>query len=431
MPDPTCPDDVCIHGMLGVMGNMITGSNCTLVLMGMNTAIDPEQLERPPLNLSIAVDLSSSMQGEPLERVRDGLYRMRDELEPDDRVSLIGFSDAASVLVEYVGADSDELSTVIAALQPDASTNIYAGVREAFETVDAHALEGWQNRVLLVSDGVANVGITSDDKIEGLAQAWSTQGYGLTTIGLGNDFDVELMRGLAEIGSGSFYYIEDYAAVEEVFVEEVQAFTIPLAEQVTIDATMFAGYDLRRVYGTQQALTWGNDAHIEIPILQLAHRTSDSDNDNGRRGGGGAIIFELLPTGDDPGEVGRVEFSYTVPVTGETVEQIVEITSPLGPWETPVGGLFTNDSVAKGFVMLNIYIGFEMAAERATIGDYDGALSILIPLSESVEDWLSVNADEDIEDDLFYVRLFIDNLESEGAVIPNTPAPAPEPWPAD
>jgi Ca-activated chloride channel homolog len=433
MPDPTCNDSVCIHGMLGVMGNMITGSNCTLVLVGMNTAIDPEQLERPPLNLAIAVDLSGSMEGEPLERVREGLLRMRDELVPEDRVSLIGFGSSSTLLVEYVAADSEQLAAAIAGLEADGGTNIYAGLRAAFETVDLHALEGWQNRVLLVSDGLATAGITSSDKIESLTTAWTAEGYGLTTIGLGADFDVELMRGLAEIGSGSFYYIEDYAAVEEVFAEEVQAFTIPLAEQVSIDASVFEGYDLRRVYGTKQAESWGNEAHIEIPILQIAHRVSDTDNDSGRRGGGGAIIFELLPTGEDPGEVGRIEFGYQVPVTGESVEQIVEISSPLGPWETPPDGLFTNDSVAKGFVMLNIYVGFEMAAERAVIGDFDGALAILTPLAGATDAWLSDNPDEDIEDDLFYVRLFIENLEAEGAMPANTPTPAPppEPWPAD
>jgi Ca-activated chloride channel family protein len=432
LPEPTCGEDVCIHGMLGVMGNMISGSNCTVVLIGMNTPIDPAQIERPPLNLVIAVDLSGSMSGEPIDRVRNGLLRMRDSLEPEDRITLVGFADEAEVIVEYVAGDSVELATAIGSLlQPTGSTNIYAGVREAFEMVDAHAQAGWQNRVLLVSDGLATVGITSDEKIEGLAAAWSELGYGLTTIGLGSDFDVELMRTLAEVGSGSFYYIEDYAAVEEVFEEEVQAFIVPLAEQVAIDATVFEGYDLRRVYGTKQAETWGNNAAIEIPILQIAHRVGDDDNENGRRGGGGAILLELLPTGEDPGEVGHIDFQYAVPGTGELVVQSVDITSPLGPWETPENGFFANDSVAKGFVMLNIYVGFEMAAERAEVGDDAGALSILEPLAVSVESWLSSNADEDVEDDLFYIHKFIENLEARGSTT-NSPNPVPpEPWPSD
>jgi Ca-activated chloride channel family protein len=431
LPEPTCGEDVCIHGMLGVMGNMISGSTCTVVLIGMNTPIDPEQIERPPLNLVIAVDLSGSMSGEPIERVRDGLLRMRDSLLPEDRITLVGFGDDAEVIVEYVSGDSTELATAIASLQPSGSTNVYAGVRESFEIVDAHAQEGWQNRVLLVSDGLATVGITSDEKIEGLVSAWSELGYGMTTIGLGNDFDVELMRTLAEVGSGSFYYIEDYAAVEEVFEEEVQAFVVPLAEEVAIDATVFEGYDLRRVYGTKQAETWGNNAAIDIPILQIAHRVGDDDNENGRRGGGGAIVLELLPTGENPGEVGHIDFEYKVPGTGELVVQAVDISSPLGPWETPENGFFTNDSVAKGFVMLNIYVGFEMAAERAEVGDDAGALSILEPLAVSVEDWLASNPDEDVEDDLFYIYKFIENLEARGSTT-NSPNPVPpEPWPSD
>ncbi|MFO7561359.1 MAG: VWA domain-containing protein [Enhygromyxa sp.] len=431
LPKAECGEKVCIHGMLGVMGNMISGSNCTVVLIGMNTPIDPAQLERPPLNLAIAVDLSGSMKGEPIERVREGLLRMRSSLEPEDRITLVGFSDNAEVIVEHAPGDSLELATAIAALEPNGQTNLYAGLRGAFELVDAHAQLGWQNRVLLVSDGLANAGITSGDKIEGLAAAWSELGYGLTTIGLGHSFDVELMRTLAEVGSGSFYYIEDYAAVEEVFEEEVQAFVFPLAQDVLIDTTVFAGYDLRRVYGTKRAQTWGNHAQIEIPILQIAHRVSDSDNESGRRGGGGAILLELLPTGEDPSEVGRIEFTYADPGTEEQVEQVVEISSPLGPWETPQDGWFASDSVAKGFVMLNIYVGFEMAAERASAGDYSGALTVLTPLAASVEDWLASNPDEDIEDDLFYVHKFIENLVDAGTST-NTPNPVPpEPWPND
>ncbi|MFO7561360.1 MAG: VWA domain-containing protein [Enhygromyxa sp.] len=431
LPEPTCGEDVCVHGMLGVMGNMISGTNCTIVMIGMNTPIDPAQLERPPLNLSIAVDLSGSMSGQPIERVREGLLRMRGSLEPEDRISLVGFSDHAEVIVEHAPGDSIELATAIASLTPSGSTNIYAGVREAYELVDAHAQEGWQNRVLLVSDGLATAGITSGEKIQNLAASWSEEGYGLTTVGLGNDFDVELMRSLAEVGSGSFYYIEDYGAVEEVFEEEVQSFVFPLAKQVTIDASVFEGYDLRRIYGTKQAEVWGNHGHIEIPILQLAHRVGHDDNDKGRRGGGGAILLELLPTGESPSEVGRIELEYEVPLTGEVVSQAVDISSPLGPWETPANGWFANASVAKGFVMLNIYVGFQMAAQRASVGDDAGALSILRPLAASVEDWLASTPDEDIEDDLFYVHKFIENLEDRGSTTHSPNPVPPEPWPND
>ena len=442
LPAPECGDAVCIHGMFGVMGNMISGSNCTVVMIGMNTPIDPSELERPPLNLAIAVDLSASMAGESIERVREGLLLMRAELEPEDRISLVGFSEGAQTLVEHAAPASPELEAAIEALEPEGATNIYAGLRAAYELVDAQAqaqaqdpaADPTQNRVLLVSDGLATAGILEPSSIEGLASAWSEIGYGLGTIGLGDSFDVELMRSLAELGGGSFYFVEDPSAVVEVFSEEVQAFAVPLAEQVTIDATVFAGYDLRGVYGTKQAEVEGNHASIEIPILQLAHRDDNGSGEaeEGRRGGGGAIVLELLPTGEDPGEVGRIELDYRIPGSEELVSQFVEIDSPLAAWETPENGYFSGASVEKAFVMLNLFVGFRMAAERATIGDDPGALAVLRPLALATEDWLEASYDADIEDDLIYVQLFIDNLEARevGTASP-VPLPPPSPWPSD
>jgi Ca-activated chloride channel family protein len=431
MPAAECGHDVCIHGMLGVMGNMISGSNCTIVMLGMNTPIDPETLERPPLNLAIAVDLSGSMAGEPIERLRTGLLTMLPALEPEDRISLVGFADQAELLVSQLGADDPELAATIEALTTGAHTNVYDGLRTAFEEVQAHAEDGRQNRVILVSDGVATEGLVEHETLEHLAEVYGEAGFNLTTIGIGEDFDVELMRELAEIGSGSFYYIEEPAAIEEVFAEEVQAFVVPLAEDVEIDARMLDGYDLRRVYGTTQYELWGNDAYVDIPILQIAHRVSDDDNENGRRGGGGAIIMELTPTGLDPSAVGQIEFRYTVPGTGELVEQQLAVASPLDPWETPSEGHFEDESTEKGFVMLNIYVGFEMAAQRASVGDYAGALTILRPLRDSVAQWVSAHDDADIADDLIYIGLFIANLEAQGGTT-HTPNPVPpEPWPSD
>jgi Ca-activated chloride channel family protein len=431
MPKAECGENVCIHGMLGVMGNMISGSNCTIVMLGMNTPIDPETLERPPLNLAIAVDLSASMQGEPIERLRAGLLTMIDELEPDDRISLVGFSDEAELLVSQLGPADPELATTIEGLTLGPRTNLYDGLRTAFEEVDLHAEDGRQNRVILVSDGLPTVGLTDSQTIEELANVYGDAGFNLTTIGVGNSFDVDLMRSLAEIGSGSFYYIDEPAALEEVFAEEVQAFVVPLAEDVEIDARMLEGYDLRRVYGTLQYELWGNDAYVDIPILQIAHRVSDDDNENGRRGGGGAIIMELTPTGLDPSAVGEIEFRYKQPGTGELIEQQIALASPLDPWETPSEGHFENESTEKGFVMLNIYVGFEMAAQRAAVGDYGGALTILRPLRGSVASWLLTRDDADIADDLIYIELFIANLEAQGGTT-HTPNPVPpEPWPSD
>jgi Ca-activated chloride channel family protein len=436
LPAPACPNDVCLHGLYGEMGNMISGSDCITVLIGMNTAIDISELERPPLNLSLVIDTSGSMQGAPIEYVREGLYRMLDELAPTDHISFITFGDAAIVRTEFIAGNDPALVQAIDSLAAGGSTNIYDGLRHGFELVAAHADPATQNRVILLSDGVATAGITNDAKIIDMADGYTAMGLGLTTIGVGTDFDVELMRTLSEQGSGAFYFLEDPSAVQEVFVEEVTSFLVPLAEDVTLTADIVDNYVLRAIYGTKLFALENNHGAISIPNLQLAHRETVDDNDQGRRGGGGAILLELLPKKGQarPEHVGDLKLRYRVPGTDTYVDEAAAIKTAVPPDQIDLEqGAFDDPSAEKGFVMLNIYVGFQMAATRAAQGDLLGALTVLDGLEVAVSGWLLDNPDYDIEDDLKYIRLFQDNLIAHGATQdPDQPQPIPpEPWPQD
>lgn len=431
--DANCEENVCLSGTLGVMGNMMNGTNCTMVMMGMTTPIDLGDMPRPPLNLAIAIDTSGSMIGPPIEYVRTGLLEMQQVLRPEDRITLIAFSDGASILAEGVGGDDPALTAAIESLEADGRTDIYAGLRSALEWVDGSADPRAQNRVLLLSDGEATTGLVNDARVESLAEAYAAQGISVSTIGMGDSFDPVLMRGLAETGGGAFYFLEDPQAVTEVFVEEAEAFLFPLAQNVVIDAEVSENYALRGVFGTHRAVVTPGRSRIEIPSLQLAHRVTDDDTEAGRRGGGGAIVLELTPLVGAAGEdVGTLRIAYDVPWSEDRVEQTVAIRSPFEPGETPAMGFFEAGGTRKAFVMLNLYAGFEMAAVRAAAGDGLGALTVLEPLRDAVADWLEVYDDADIEDDLRYVDMFIENLEARGVVPPmELPPPVEDPWPQD
>jgi Ca-activated chloride channel family protein len=243
------------------------------------------------------------------------------------------------------------------------------------------------------------------------------------------------MRTLSEQGSGAFYFLEDPAAVQEVFVDEVTAFLVPLAEDVTITADIVDNYFLRAIRGTKLATLDGNHGSIEIPNLQLAHRETVDDHEDGRRGGGGAILLELLPRGSQPrvADVGELKLRYRHPVSKQYIEEVASIQTTVDPAQIDLEqGVFDNPSAEKGFVMLNIYVGFDMAATRAAQGDLLGALNILDALDGAVDGWLVDHPDFDIEDDLKYIRMFADNLVAAGATSdPDMPLPVPEPWPED
>ncbi|MBK9259742.1 MAG: VWA domain-containing protein [Polyangiaceae bacterium] len=438
-PAPSCGNDVCMHGMLGIMGNMISGSSCTLVQIGMNSPIDVNNLQRPPLHLVLSVDTSGSMAGPAMDYVKQGLVAMIPALQPNDKVSLVTYSTNAKIVLDYVAAsDSAALDSAFKSIYAAGSTNLYEGLFQAFSLADKHFMPGYQNRVLYLSDGEATSGIQNSSKLVSLAEAYAKKGIGITTIGVGKDFDVGVMRDLGEVGAGNFYFLEDPKAVVEVFTDEVNTFLVPVALDVKFDVSVGGGYVVRGVYGTNGWENAEGGGTISIPSLFLAGRTSSEDPiSEGRRGGGGAMLIELVPKAGaisvpDPYAVGNISLSFKDPATGTTKTQTTNIVAPNTPDAPPVDGYFFNDTVEKGFVMLNIYAGFKLATQLAADSDPRTARRTLEALRPNVADWLDINPDADIQDDLVYIDKFIENLKVvEQQTVPYTPADPPNPWPAD
>jgi Ca-activated chloride channel family protein len=370
------------------------------------------------------------MAGEPIARVREGLERMLLSLQPEDHVSLVAFSDSAHVVAEGDSGDFRAFSSAIDRLSANGATNIYDGLRTAYDLVKQGFDRERQNRVILLSDGVATAGVLESPRIAELGRAYAEEGIGLSTIGLGTDFDAALMRDLAEAGAGTFHFIESPAAVREVFSEEVEVTIVPIAERGVLDLDIAEGYELRAIYGTRLSVLEFGGASIDLPTLHVAHRRSAGDTATGRRGGGGVIIAELVPQEDEsPADVGALDFTYFDPRSGMRVSQEVAITSPPIDGEVLERGYFGGAGVQKSFVALNIYAGFELAAQASQAGDYGAALVTLEALRDNVADWLDANPDPDIEDDLQYIDALIGLLERQSTLA--RPMSPPNPWPRD
>src|SRR5262249_47178297 len=125
---------------------------------------------------------------------------------------------------------------IVNRLQPRGATNIFDGLRQGFVLLGDTPPSERQNRVIFLSDGNATAGDTSTEHIMQMASDRVLKGIGLTTIGVGDDFDVALMRGLAEQGAGNFYFLEDPSAATEVFTEELEYFMQPIALDIQLEA---------------------------------------------------------------------------------------------------------------------------------------------------------------------------------------------------
>ena len=444
LPEPDCGERVCLQAMLGVLGNLMNGQNCTMLQLGLNSPIAADTAERPPLNLAVVVDVSGSMNTDgKIDFVRDGLGLLIDGLRDSDQVALVTYSDGAQVLfpLQEVGLMRAELRTIVQGLVADGSTNLYGGLELGFQELSSGYDSGRQNRVILLSDGVPTAGITGLESIMDMSRGYNSDGMGLTTVGLGSDFNGELMRGLAEQGDGNTYFLENAGAVSEVFTEELSYFTVPVAFDLTLELRAGEHYQFRRAHGSTFWKDGGNGGTLEVPSVFLAHRESDQDvtDAGGRRGGGSALMIELAPTdaevdGVTDAVVANVEVSFREPGTNQLVTDAIAVSFPGTPWRTPERGFFDSPDlsiVQKSFVMLNIYVAFEETSRLFYSNQGAEALELLEHVIDGVEDYNAEVEDVDIEYDLQMLHDLRDLVAAQGIELPPTFVPQQNPWPVD
>ncbi|MFJ9043583.1 von Willebrand factor type A domain-containing protein [Streptomyces sp. NPDC102347] len=232
----------------------------SLVRVGLATrAAEPDD-DRPPAALTFVVDISGSM-AEPgrLDLAREALGTMTDRLRDDDSVALVTFSDEAGTVLPMtrLGGRRGTVHDAVDRLEPTDSTNLGAGVETGYRTAVEGLREGATNRVVLVSDALANTGETEAETIlERISGSRREHGITLFGVGVGSDYGDALMEQLADEGDGHTVYVSDEADAREVFCEELPR-NIDLTArdakaQVAFDPETVAefrlvGYDNRRV----------------------------------------------------------------------------------------------------------------------------------------------------------------------------------------
>jgi len=442
LPPPSCGARVCLQPMIGVMGNLVDGSPCTMLHLGLNSPIKADPAQRPPLDLAVVVDVSGSMAGEKLAYVQEGLGLLIDSMRDGDRLSLITYSDLAQVAQPLAPVAEQRVALRRAAqgLIASGGTNLADGLDTGFRELLDNFESDREHRVILLSDGNPTQGLTDTASILALSRGYNSEGIGLSTIGLGSDFNIDLMRGLSQQADGNFYFLEDAGAVDEVFTEELSFFVVPVAFDLQLTLTAGDSYDFARAYGAPLWHDTSTGGNLEIPSVFLAHRKAASDvtKDDGRRGGGSSLIVELLPKGDALDErdatIATVELSFRDPSTDERVHDSVALGYPGRLGDVPSAGYFEADELDaahKSFLMLNVYVGLERAITDYQDGNASAeTIAELDALIAAVRDYNEEIADKDVELDLELLDMLRQNLRAAGIPERRTVVKA-DPWPAD
>jgi Ca-activated chloride channel family protein len=197
------------------------GSRYEIVRFGV-TARAVDGADRPPAVLTFVVDVSGSMNREDrLVMVKRALYALLENLREEDRVGLVVYGSRGEVLLEPT-TDHDRIARAIDQLRAEGSTNAEEGLVLAYELADRFRDEELINRVILCSDGVANVGRTGPESILERIKGWADNGIELTTVGFGmGNYNDVLMEQLADTGDGRYAYVDTLDEAHKLFVEEL------------------------------------------------------------------------------------------------------------------------------------------------------------------------------------------------------------------
>lgn len=202
-------------------------SDWSLLRVGLATKAAPPTAERPPAALTFVVDISGSMsETGRLDLVRKSLTLLTDELRDDDSIALVTFSDEAETRLPMtrIEGNRNRIKDVVEEMRPAQSTNVGAGITLGYqESVDGHR-EAATNRVVLLSDALANTGDTEAESIlKKIESARREFGITLFGVGVGSDYGDAFMEQLTNKGDGNTTYVGDETQARKVFVDQLPA----------------------------------------------------------------------------------------------------------------------------------------------------------------------------------------------------------------
>lgn len=214
--------------------------NEVVLLTGLKAPkIDSEN--RQPLNLVTVLDISGSMSGDKIERMKKTVQILIGHLTEHDQLGIVVFSTNFTKLASVKPMTSDrkeELKTRVAGLQTRSTTNISGATLLGFELLQD--VKGSINRALLFTDGLPNVGLCEYDQLIEMVNS-RPKHVSLSCFGFGSDHDPELLQGMAKAGGGNFYFVEDVDSLNSSFAQELGGLVSCFAQNIKIEVTFKPG----------------------------------------------------------------------------------------------------------------------------------------------------------------------------------------------
>ncbi|WP_058910590.1 vWA domain-containing protein [Entomohabitans teleogrylli] len=196
--------------------------------------------KRSPINLALVIDRSTSMRGDRIEKATEAAVMAVNTLDSQDTLSVVAYDSVVEVIVPATRVTNKARLTeqIRQALAPRGMTALFAGVSKGLDQVSKNLEKEQVNRIILLSDGQANVGPTSNSELAELARIAARKGVAITTIGLGQGYNEDLMTTIAQYSDGNHTFVANSSDLEKAFVREFDDVMSVVAQDVIVEIKM-------------------------------------------------------------------------------------------------------------------------------------------------------------------------------------------------
>lgn len=239
----------------------------TFLKIGLRGFHIPEESDRAPVNMAIVLDRSGSMAGEKLARAKEAAIKAIGLLQSGDIISVVTYDSVVNVVVPATKvSDKQSIYRAIRRIHDGGRTALFAGVSKGASEVRKFLDQTRVNRVILLSDGLANIGPSTPSELGRLGASLGKEGISVTTIGLGLGYNEDLMTQLAGMSDGHHAFVQNSADLNRIFAAEFNTALTVVANQFNIIIRCADSIRPIRVLG-RRAQIIGQEVHINLNQL--------------------------------------------------------------------------------------------------------------------------------------------------------------------
>lgn len=355
-----------------------SGGVVTLLIQLHAPALDADR--RLPLNLAAVLDRSGSMAGAKLDYTKEALLFLVDQMAAHDRLAAVVYDTRVETLLpNQPVVHKDPLKAMLRRIEPGGSTNLSGGLATGMQQIAPHAGPDFVSRTLLLTDGLANVGVTDPETLVGWVKAWREQGLGLTTIGVGNDFNEDLLVAMAEAGGGSFHYIANPDEIPAIFAAELSGLLQVAAQGLQLRLRAEPGAAIEAVVGYPPC---GTPQEIALTLPDLY-------------GGEVKSLLVRLAVAAPPadGTIARLSLSYLPAAPGAKPEIITSAVSISATDDAALLAAPPDEEVTRQLNLAEAAAAREEAVRLADQGDLQGGAERLTQAADRLSFLASLGND--------------------------------------